>query len=393
MNKLILTIFTVVIMVPACQEKEHEILLVDPFATPQTKSLYGNLKTITPDALLFGHQNTLAYGVHWKNEPGRSDVKDVTGSYPAVYGWDANYILPATRPDRPGYEERSKQLRDWILEGYDRGGVITMSWHMWNPVTGENFYDTTPAVHAIIPGGERHEYYKSQLDTLALFFHSLRSEKTGDLAPVIFRPFHEHNGDWFWWCKAFTTEEDFITLWQFTVEYLRDVKEVYNLLYSISPDRSRINLDTFREDFLWGYPGDEYVDIIGIDNYWDLGHPANETSAPEQFEQFKRSLAYTVEIARERNKIAALTEGGLEAIPDPTFWTETLLAGIMSNEMTRQIAWVLVWRNANLETDRQDHYYAPYPGQVSAEDFVRFREDRFVMFEDDLPDLYSGNSH
>jgi len=387
MNKTIL-IFLFITMI-GCQGNTKRTALVDPDATEETKNLFKNLKELAPDALLFGHQNTLAYGVHWRDEPGRSDVKDVTGSYPAIYGWDANVILPATRPDRPGYEVQSELLRNWILEGYDRGGVITMSWHMWNPVTEQNFYDTTPAVHAIIPGGERHEYYKSQLDTLALFFSSLRSEETGELVPVIFRPFHEHNGDWFWWCRAFTTEEDFVTLWQFTVEYLRDEKNVHNLLYSISPDRSRIDLDNFRDDFLWGYPGDKYVDIIGIDNYWDLGHPANETQAPARFEQFVRSLEYTVEIAREKNKIAALTEGGLEAIPDPAFWTETLLAGIAANETTREIAWVLVWRNANMETDRQDHYYAPYPGQVSAGDFVRFRENPFVLFEDDLPDLYS----
>jgi mannan endo-1,4-beta-mannosidase len=52
----------------------------------------------------------------------------------------------------------------------------------------------------------------SQLDTLALFFHSLKAKESDKLVPIIFRPFHEHNGDWFWWCKAHTTEEDFITL-------------------------------------------------------------------------------------------------------------------------------------------------------------------------------------
>ncbi len=382
-----LTIFIFLTLFISCS-RDMDLGLVDTNTTRETRNLYKNLMHIAPDAVLFGHQNTLAYGVHWRGDPNRSDVKDVTGSFPAVYGWDAHNILPATSTDPPGYEAQSNRLRNWIRDGYSRGGVITMSWHMWNPVTGRNFYDTTPAVYAILPGGDRHEYYRDQLDTLALFFNSLTAEPDGELIPVIFRPFHEHNGDWFWWCKAFTTEEDFITLWQFTIEYLRDEKNVHNLLYAISPDRSRIDLDNFREDFLWGYPGDEYVDIIGIDNYWDLGHPANKTPAPEQFGQFIRSLEYTVEIAREKNKLAALTEAGLEAIPDPVFWTETLLAGILANDITREISWVLVWRNANMETDRQNHYYAPYPGQVSAEDFIRFQEHPFVLFEDDVPDLY-----
>lgn len=48
----------------------------------------------------------------------------------------------------------------------------------------------------------------------------------GELIPVIFRPYHEHNGDWFWWGKGVNSEEDYIKLWQFTVEYLRDEKDV-----------------------------------------------------------------------------------------------------------------------------------------------------------------------
>jgi len=52
------------------------------------------------------------------------------------------------------------------------------------------------------------------------------------------------------------------------------------------------------------------------------------------------------------------------------------------------VAWVLVWRNANNQTDRPHHFLAPYRGQASAADFVRFREDPFVLFEDELPDLY-----
>jgi hypothetical protein len=267
--------------------RDMDMILVDANATTETRNLYKNLVNLAPEAVLFGHQNALAYGVYWRDDPNRSDVKDVTGSYPAVYGWDANVILPTIRPDRPGYDVQSERLRNWILEGYNRGGVITMSWHMWNPVTGGNFYDTTPGVHAILPGGDRHEYYRSQLDTLALLFGGLHAEPEGELIPVIFRPFHEHNGDWFWWCKAFTTE------------------------------------------------------------------------------------------------------GGLEAIPDPTFWTETLLAGILANEITREISWVLIWSNANRETDRENHYYAPYPGQVSVADFIRFKEHPFVLFEDDLPHVYN----
>ncbi|GAB5409833.1 MAG: hypothetical protein BalsKO_21980 [Balneolaceae bacterium] len=264
-----------------------------------------------------------------------------------------------------------------------RRGVITYAWHMRNPVTYESFYDTTKAIHAIIPGGEKHQEYKKTLDLVAEFFQELSP------FPVIFRPYHEHNGNWFWWGKGLTTEEDYITLWRFTVEYLRDEKEVHNLLWAFSPDRSRTKINSFKTDYFYGYPGDDYVDIIGLDNYWDVGHPANEALKEEQSEAFIQSLTMTAQIADSLGKIAALTETGLEAIPDPTFWTQTMLKGMKANKWTKKHVYVQVWRNATKKEENRDHYYAPFSGQFSADDFIKFKETDFILFEDELPDMYS----
>eukprot|EP01093_Parvamoeba_rugata_P008526 TRINITY_DN2426_c0_g3_i1.p1 TRINITY_DN2426_c0_g3~~TRINITY_DN2426_c0_g3_i1.p1 ORF type:complete len:246 (-),score=49.57 TRINITY_DN2426_c0_g3_i1:121-858(-) len=242
---------------------------------------------------------------------------------------------------------------------------------MANPVTNKSFYDTTRAVYAIIPGGDQHEAYKQTLDKVADYFKELAP------MPVIFRPFHEHNGDWFWWGKGLSTEEEYIKLWQFTVEYLRDEKQVHNLIWAFSPDRSRTNIETFKEDYLYGYPGDDYVDIIGLDNYWDVGHKANLTPDSLKKVHFVQSLTMTAEIAQEKGKIAALTETGLEALPDSVWWTETLLKSLKANAATRRITYVQVWRNATKSKGNQNHFYAPYPGQKSAEDFVKFKQDSF----------------
>jgi len=70
----------------------------DKDATKETQNLLLNLKKLLHKGVMFGHQNDLAYGVGWKNEAGRSDVKDVTGEYPAVYGWE----LGGLEIDAPG---------------------------------------------------------------------------------------------------------------------------------------------------------------------------------------------------------------------------------------------------------------------------------------------------
>lgn len=369
----------------ACTSKSEPdssaAILVDAEATQETVNLYESLSDLKGEHVLFGHQATLAYGYNWYGESGRSDVKDVTGSYPALYGWD---IADFLRTDQS--EEETDQLieqsLEWARLGLERGGVLTYAWHMSNPATGKSFYDTTPAVRTILEGGEKHAEYKRTLDIVAGFFNELSPQ------PVIFRPFHEHNGDWFWWGKGLVSEEDYITLWQFTVDYLRDTKDVHNVIYAFSPDRSRTDIDSFSEDYFYGYPGDDYVDIIGLDNYWDVGHPANETPEDVQQEQFIQSLTYTAQIADSLGKIPALTETGLEAIPDPDFWTDKMLAALDANEWTRQITYLQVWRNANFEREQRDHYYAPFSGQVSEDDFLKFVQTERILLEDELPEMY-----
>ena len=345
---------------------------VDRDATPETRALFANLRRLAPNGVLFGHEGDLAYGVTWRDEPGRSDVKETAGSYPAVYGWDVQTLFSR----RPGQVER---LRAWIAEGYGRGGVITMAWHMNNPVSGGNAWDTARAVEHLLPGGSHHAAYRATLDTVAAFFNTLRARgRSGreTLVPVIFRPYHEMSGSWFWWGGRHRTPEQFVALWRFTVEYLRDVKGVHNLLYAYSTD-----VFESQDDYLRHYPGDAYADVLGFDDYQSIRTPATRAV-------FVRRMRDVVALAEARGKIAAVTETGVETVPDSTWWTRTLLPAIRDDSVARRIAWVLLWRNANRDTDRPNHFYAPYPGHPSAPDFKRFRDDPFVLFEDEIPDLY-----
>lgn len=369
-----------------CTYETDSINLVDKNATTTTKELYRNLQKMQGEALMFGHQATLNYGYRWTQEdlaPGelRSDVKDVTGSFPSVYGFAVNAVVNLNWTEEQRQTAIEKQLA--FDKGiYQRGGLITYEWHMLHPDGNQSFYDTTAVVHRILPGGDLHDRLKTSLDHAAEYFHRLEG------IPVLFRPWHEHNGDWFWWCRGSTSEEDFIKLWQFTADYLKDEKKVHNLIYVYSPDRSRINIDDFENGYFWGYPGDDYVDIFGLDNYWDFRHPANNTPVEEQRVSLRRSLEYLVKLADARNKIAALTETGYEKIPDPRWWTDEVLNAILHNEYTKRISWFLVWRNANRARENRDHYYAPFPGHPSADNFVEFKNHPFVLFEDELPDLY-----
>ena len=348
--------------------------LIDENATKETKALYRNLKKLSGNHILFGHQHATEYGHGWSGEEGRSDVKSVTGSHPAVIGIDFSGLsgVPESNIDYT-----KKQLLKTIGDTYDRGGVITISWHFNNPVTATSFYwnDSTasPAVKEIIPGGTFHDRYKRILGTIASLVNSTKG-KDGKLVPMIFRPYHEFDGDWFWWGKAHCTSDEFKTLWRFTVSYLRDSLNVHNFIYAFSPDNKFLT----EEQYLERYPGNEWVDMVGVDNYGDFGR-----NGKYDLEAGYKKLKIVSDYAIKANKLAAFTETGLESIPNTRWWTETLLKTLKRGDL--KLSYVLVWRN---DTRSPTHYYAPFPGQVSEKDFILFYNDPYTLFEKDLKKIY-----
>src|SRR3970282_2359795 len=142
--------------------------LSDKKATSETKILYSNLKKLTHKGILFGHQDDLAYGVNWKYEAGRSDVKDVTGDYPAVYGYDLAGLEKKSDKNIDGVP--FDKMKQYIIDGHSRGGVITLSWHFDNPLPGKNAWDTSPkSLVSALPGGESHKKFRSWLDEAAKY--------------------------------------------------------------------------------------------------------------------------------------------------------------------------------------------------------------------------------
>ncbi len=352
------------------------VQLSDPKATKETKYLYENLYTLSQNHILFGHQHATEYGHGWSGDENRSDVKSVTGSHPAVIGVDFSSAFGGKMQNAEPIREA---LRKNIEAAYNRGGVITIAWHFNNPVSDNGFYwkdsVSAPAVKMIIPGGSHHEKYKAILQDIAAFAHSVKG-KDGGLVPMIFRPYHEFDGDWFWWGSKYCTAEEFKTLWRFTVNYLRDSLQVHNLIYAFSPD----NKFSTEEKYLERYPGDEWVDIAGIDNYGDWGRDGKYDLAAGI-----KKLQIVNAYAKKAHKLAAFTETGLESVPDTTWWTETLLKSIKAAGV--QMAYVLVWRN---DITSPTHFYAPFPGQASEKDFIRFYDDPYTLFEKDLPPLYKS---
>jgi hypothetical protein len=205
------------------------------------------------------------------------------------------------------------------------------------------------------------------IDRVADFLLSLKT-KEGVLIPVVFRPWHEHTGSWFWWGKDLCSSEQYKTLWRMTNDRLR-LKGVNNVLLAYSPG---MESDTV-EEYLERYPGDDIIDVLGTDVY--------QFERSQYIKQLNKMLTILTEAGKKHDKPIALTETGLEGIPDSLWWTGTLLPVIEKYPLS----YVLVWRNAR---EKSTHYYAPYPGQVSADDFVKFSRSPKILFVGDNFELY-----
>ncbi|MEO5942478.1 MAG: glycosyl hydrolase [Ferruginibacter sp.] len=344
---------------------------IDKKATKETKALYKNLRSLMSKGIMFGHQDDPAYGVNWKYQPGRSDIKDITGDYPALYGFELGRIeLDHTlNLDSVPFDS----ARRYIEQAYARGGVITISWHLNNPLNGEVAWAPEPgrAVASVLPGREKNTLYKSWLDKVATFVLSLKG-KNGEPIPVIFRPFHELNGNWFWWGKDHCTPQEFEQLWHLTVSYLKDKKNIHQILYAFSTDKF-----SSKEEYLAKYPGDEWVDIIGFDSYQRKGGAEGNA---DYIKAMDTMLTMLDEIAVEKNKIPALTEFGYSEIPDSTWWTNVLYKAIGHHK----ISYMLAWRNAGYKSPTETEYYVPYKGQASEKNFIKFYQMPNILFQKNI---------
>ncbi|MFB9863504.1 glycoside hydrolase family 26 protein [Rufibacter immobilis] len=343
-----------------------QALPINKKATPETKNLYANLQRLAKKGIMFGHQDDLAYGIGWKYEPGRSDVKDVVGEYPAVAGWDLGHLEIGKPANLDGVP--FEQMRSFVQEIYAKGGLNTFSWHLNNPLDpSKTSWDTMDStIQHLFKDPKALKRYESWLDGLATFMKSLKGPK-GELIPVVFRPLHEHTGSWFWWGRNHCSPQEYKQMWRFTVDYLRK-KKANNLLFAYSTDRF-----TSREDYLERYPGDDYVDIVGFDIYHRLPQDTTQTAqATQTFIKETRQMVETLrQIGQEKNKVWTLSETGLETLPLADWWTNVLTPIVQD----AGLSYVMVWRNG-----RPDHYYAPYPGQKSVPDFKIFHRNPKVFF-------------
>ncbi|WP_419876160.1 glycosyl hydrolase [Candidatus Pristimantibacillus sp. PTI5] len=365
--------------------------LVDPDATDYTKSLFAYLDDVRGQQVLFGHQHATTEGLSFTNTTGtQSDVKNAVGDYPAVFGWDT---LSLEGKEKPGvfndYEQSRINLIAKMKKAHELGGIVTLSAHMPNFVTGGSFNDTAGSVvQHILPGGDKNGDYNAFLDQIALLAGNLKDDD-GKLIPMLFRPFHEQNGGWFWWGAKTTTTSEYVEIYRYTVEYLRDQKDVHSLLYVYSPNGTFAGSEA---NYLTTYPGDDYVDILGMDQYDNQQNPGSETF----LNLLVDDLAMVSKLADAKGKIATFSEFGyspqgmLQQGNADTAWFTRMLNAIKSDPDAKRISYMQTWANFSANGNLFVPYRnAPELGDHELlSDLVAYYNDPYTAFAAEVGEVY-----
>lgn len=278
---------------------------------------------------------TRPYGHTWKYVDGASDVKGVTGQYPGLMSWDLGLIEVDSANNLDGVP--FSFIASEIAKQHARGGVNAISWHALNPMSGGGSWDVSATpLHNLGEGSAVSDTMKVWIDRAAAFIASLKDSE-GNPIPVIFRPWHENSGSWFWWGKDHSTPEEYIELWKMTRAGF-DARGIDNVVWAYSPDK-----DLTREEYFSTYPGDEYVDILGTDIY----HFDGEAGVDTYVNRIKAQMPFVVEEAQKRGKIAAFTETGLEGLPVTDWYTRVLAPAIKGRRLPTSVCGVTPSRARN----------------------------------------------
>lgn len=390
---------------PPTQPPAQAGALADPNATAETRALFARMRGLAATRLLIGQENATHEGEFMRRADGsidwgaassheRSDVKDICGKNPAVHGYDVAGVVGDWWLNSPDRESLAQGFRDdyraSMAKVRRRGGIVTMAWHAANPITNEGFRDGPRELWRIAPAsvcarlnnvsncGDKFEVFRKKIDVLADFFLGLKDD-AGKPIPVVFRPFHENSGGWFWWgaenIDPTLYKTTFSGIWEWMVKYLTEQKGVHNLLYAISPNGHGQWNPMGKDEYLRYMPDMRYVDVLGYDLYTD----DMKWALPE--------LRMLVDLAEANKKIPAMTEGGYPSgQPEKwgaKFWSEKMLGPILADEKAKRISYFLMWFNRP-----SGEHYGPWPGHVSAADFKGQCDRADVLLEGEVADLY-----
>ncbi|WP_373243940.1 glycoside hydrolase family 26 protein [Megamonas funiformis] len=364
-------------------------VVADKNATEKTKELAAYLKAVAQqDKVIVGHQSDTSSHVRADLPSDGSDIKDMTGSLAAITGVDTLAISGDGHFEKP--EDAMKHFIDLSIDAANQGALITVSTHVPNfcsdnikklpngkyDFTKCNFWDCSNFygdAKDILPGGQYNDRYLAYIDMIAEYCLALQDKNI----PILFRPFHEATGSWFWWGGNNMTPYNYKRIYRYMVDQLQE-RGVHNLLYVYAPGTVKNE-----KEYLERYPGDDYVDVVAFDTY-DVYYESPAYYRNDFFDMLDKNCQIVSKVGKDHNKISALAEVGCGVLkPDGSDSAGILKENnpILNREWYKQVAQVVIKNDMSYfllwSNDRDTSCFVPYKyndeyGHELTDEFIDF---------------------
>jgi len=269
---------------------------VNPDASKQAQKLLDFLYKIKGKYILSGQHNFIATGSKYTEI-----IKEITGKYPIVWGSDFSFCYRGDEPNKfqhcgplnlsdpadsvyftnlKPHEAKQKMVQN-AIQKYNEGFIITLMGHACPPNLGdccngrkiwtlENRPSQEEWDELTTEGTPLNNAWKQHADTIAVYLKQFKDANV----PILWRPYHEMNGVWFWWCNK-KGENGFKKLWIMMYNYYVNHHKLDNLIWvwNTNAPRDIPGDEAFAYEEFW--PGSEYVDVLAADVYrndWKQSH-------------------------------------------------------------------------------------------------------------------------
>ncbi len=234
---------------------------VNPHATPEAKALLGYIQSISGQAIITGQHNYPNDGSRWTDL-----AYDLTGKYPGLFGQDFGF---SGGDDKDSVLSRPAMIEEAERQ-YRNGAVIALTWHEVRPTDDEpvGFRDSVQAhltdyewKELLTPGSPLNNRWCAQVDVVAGYLRQLREAHV----PVLFRAYHEMNGNWFWWGGR-PGKDGSAQLYRMIYDRFVNVHHLDNLVWVWNVNAPSVNAGTIGDY----YPGAQFADVVTMDIYGEF---------------------------------------------------------------------------------------------------------------------------
>jgi mannan endo-1,4-beta-mannosidase len=241
---------------------------VTPQASPEAVALLEYLHGISGKHTLTGQHNFPN-----THDTSTRQAARAWGKTPAIFGQDFGFAAPG---DKDAVAARPEIIAECERQ-YAKGSIIALCWHAVPPTADEPVtFRPGPGAATnklasvqghltdeqwndlITPGTELYNHWCAQVDVIAGYLKQLQAAHV----PVLWRPYHEMNGDWFWWGGR-RGEHGTTVLYRQLFDRLVNYHHLDNLVWIWSVDRP----STPERQFADYFPGRNYFDIAALDVY------------------------------------------------------------------------------------------------------------------------------